>query len=371
MHSYPQPADPTREVSPTASAGSGPGWNRSIAALQRMVGAVPTLSGLEATLASGVRDALAAERAGTIGAQEARRQLSRAVQDYVQAVFLADLAAAPRSGVAVVRRGAIDLDGVLERDPLGFPYLTPVAARALRALLAHGTGLVLATGRSLSHVLDRCQTYGLAGGVAEYGSVIYDHRRGLSRTLVPSDEWAALGRIRALLASEPGVEVDPGYAYVARAFEPRQDGPRRGLSGDLVAAMLEAAMLEAARPAAVRVSAASTQTDFVAGSVHKGTGLLALAAELGWPQRLDFAIGDSVEDLPMLRMASFPFAPANAEAGVGEAGIDVMAGGFQHGFAEAVGHFLGHPPGSCPVCRLPEQGRVTRRVLSVLGIPDR
>lgn len=321
-----------------------------------MVDAAPDLPGREAVLVAGIRDAVA-----TAGAQQARRQLSRAVQDYVQTVFLGDLKPAP-----VVARGAIDLDGVLERDPLGFPYLTPVAALALRALLAHGTEVVLATGRSLSHVLDRSETYGLAGGVAEYGSVIYDQRRGRTRLLVPPDEWEALARVRRLLAAEPGVEVDAGYTYVVRGYEPRDDGPRRPLRGDLVDAVLDAV-----RPAQLRVSAASTQTDFVAGSVHKGLGLIALAEELGWPTGLDFAIGDSVEDLPMLRMAAHPFAPANAEPGVGEAGIPVMAGGFQHGFAEAVAEFLNHPPGSCLVCELPEQPRVTRRILSVLGIPDR
>ncbi|HLI56441.1 MAG TPA: hypothetical protein VKY26_05335, partial [Actinomycetota bacterium] len=231
MHSYPEQTGPTREVSPTAAAGSGPGWNRSIAALHRLVGLAPGLTGREASLVTDLRVAVEAERAGSIDAQQARRQLSRAVQDFMQAVFLGDLGVG--SGPPATHRGAIDLDGVLEVDPLGFPYLTPVAALALRALRAHGTELVLATGRSLSHVLDRCASYGLMGGVAEYGSVIYDHRRGLARSLVPGDEWAALERVRAQLAAEPRVEVDAGYRYVVRGFIPRQDGPRRSLPGDL------------------------------------------------------------------------------------------------------------------------------------------
>jgi hydroxymethylpyrimidine pyrophosphatase-like HAD family hydrolase len=361
-----------RQISPTAAAGSGPGWTRSIARLQRMVDASPAaLAGAEGVLVMAVRAALAAESAGSIDAQQVRRRLSRAVQEYVAGVFLGDL---PAASGAPAGRCAIDLDGVLEVDPLGFPFLTPAGAIAVRGLIAHGYELVLATGRALSHVQDRCESYVLAGGVAEYGSVIYDHRRRAARSLVPEPERVALERIRRRLGTASGVVVDRGYAHVVRAYEPPAGGPRRALGHDAIAAALAAA-----RPAAIRVVSASTQTDFVAAGVNKGAALTALAAELDGKDAAStagsspfaFAIGDSAEDLPMLRLAAHPFAPANAEPALAAAGIPVMRSGFQAGFADAVAEFLGHAPGSCPGCRLPAQARTTRRVLAVLGIPDR
>lgn len=358
-----------REVSPTAAAGSGPGWARSTALLRRLVDAAGTRPpGQEATLLASLAETLDDEEAGRIGAQEARRRFSRAVQVYVAAVFLADLdRRAPQAGVC-----ALDLDGVLEVDPLGFPFLTPVAASALRALMAHGNGCVLATGRSVSHVIDRAGTYGLAGGVAEYGSAIYLAGAREERSLVPPAARAALEHVRTFLATQPGIEVDAGYAYVVRAFEPRDDGPRRALEPHLVARAREIAA-----PAALRVSAASTQTDFVTSGVDKGTGLRALGEALGWApglapgaRLLAFAVGDSLEDLPMLALAQHACAPGNAEDGLDAAGVIVMRSRYQHGFAEAVGQLLGHAPGTCTVCRLADQPRATRQFLRVLSIPD-
>ena len=360
--------DALREISPTAAAGSGPGWARSTALLQRLVDThAPRAVGAEAVLLAALGAALDAERCGAVDAQGARRRLSRAVQEYVQAVFLSGL---PSPGPGAPR-GGIDLDGVLEVDPLGFPYLTPVAALALRGLRAHGYELLLATGRSIGHVRDRAATYGLGGGVAEYGSVTYVHSAGVDRSLVPPEARAALERIRAALRGLPGVQVDAGYTHVVRAFEPRPDGPRRALGAEQVAIALAAA-----GPVGIRVVAASTQTDFVAHGVDKGKGLVALLATLdGAPAAHEtpfaFAIGDSAEDLPMLRMAARPFAPANAEEAVGAAGVPVMAGRCQHGFADAVTALLGHHPGSCPACRLPDQPPERRRVLALLGRPDR
>ena len=70
---------------------------------------------------------------------------------------------------------AIDIDGVLETSPLGFSSLTPTGAVTLRAVTLHGYRPILATGRSLDEVRERCAAYHLAGGVAEYGAVVYNH----------------------------------------------------------------------------------------------------------------------------------------------------------------------------------------------------
>lgn len=254
---------------------------------------------------------------------------------------------------------AIDIDGVLEADLIGFPFLTPAGASSLRALRAHGYTPYLATGRSPDHVRDRILAYGLAGGVAEYGSVVLDG--GRERILVPPDAQAALARVRGFLAAQPGVVVDPRYVHVVRAYVPRRDGPRRRLSPEL-----EAAARAEAGDVSLRLATGATQTDFVAGAVNKGDAMAALLA--GRP--LAFAIGDATEDLPILRMAAFAAAPANADPALREAGIPIMPGVVQKGFRQAVTRFLGHAPGACPACRLPVLPRATRRCLRVLGWPD-
>ncbi|MGH2410858.1 MAG: hypothetical protein ACRDGS_10900, partial [Chloroflexota bacterium] len=104
---------------------------------------------------------------------EVRRALSRALQRYFAEIFFHDLSA-PTAGALC----ALDLDGVLETGSLGFSGLTPASASTLRALALHGYRPILATGRSLGEVRERCAAYQLAGGVAEYGSVVYNHGTG-------------------------------------------------------------------------------------------------------------------------------------------------------------------------------------------------
>ena len=316
----------------------------------------PPPPGPETALLEQFDATLAAERHGepALSSSEARRCLARAVQAYMAATLLAGVPPAPPAGTC-----AVDIDGVLEADLIGFPFLTPAGALSLRALRAHGYTVFLATGRSPDHVRDRCRAYGLAGGVAEYGSVAYDG--DAERRLVPPDAQAALARVREFLHGQPGVVVDPRYIHVVRAYLPRPDGPRRQIGPDLVAAALGQA-----GATTLRISAGSTQTDFVAGAVDKGTALAGLLA--GRP--LAFAIGDAPEDLPILRMAAFPAAPANAHPAVAEAGIPIMRGLVQRGLREAVGRFLGHTPGGCPQCRPPALPRRTRRYLRALGFPD-
>ncbi|HEU5001903.1 MAG TPA: hypothetical protein VFW71_03875 [Actinomycetota bacterium] len=346
--------------------GEDPAWTLSRRVLGGLVAALravaprPPSPGPETRLLEQFETVLAEERRGSLPSSEARRGLARAVQGYMAATLLSGVppAGVPRAapdGPAC----AIDIDGVLEADLIGFPFLTPAGALSLRALRAHGYTVFLATGRSPDHVRDRCRAYGLAGGVAEYGSVVFDGAR--ERILVPPDAQAALARVRAFLDVQPGVVVDTRYVHVVRAYLPRPDGPRRQLGAGLVAAALARA-----GDVPLRICAGATQTDFLAGAVNKGTAMAGLLA--GRP--LAFAIGDAPEDLAILRMAAFPAAPANADPALREAGIPIMRGLVQRGLREAVGRFLGHAPGGCPACRPPALPPATRRYLRVLGFPD-
>lgn len=170
--------------------------------------------------------------AGDLAPHAVARRSAAAVHDYLAALYLHDLpvgAAAswpPPSGPLC----AIDLDGVLECDRLGFSPTSPTGMLGLRALIAHGYRPVLATGRSAPEVRDRCRAFGLAGGVAEYGAAVYSE--GQVTDLRPVGADTLLGQIRKELSDRPGVAVDPDYRYAVRARF--GSGPLPGLGGEIV-----------------------------------------------------------------------------------------------------------------------------------------
>lgn len=301
--------------------------------------------------------AWSARRDGHIGKSEERHRSARALRRYLGSLYL--------DGVA---RGhgefcALDVDGVLETETLGFPGPSPAGSLALRTLLAHGYRPLLATGRSIGEVRARCLDYGLAGGVAEYGAAVFRSEPGDVRVLVSELGAAAVARARDALAGRPGVELGTDHVHTIRAS--RRDS--RGRLGPLGEADLRAA-LAAAGPGALRAVPGECQTDLVPAEVDKARGLEALVALLGEPGApIALAVGDAVEDLPMLRAARLGIAPANADALVRRSGERLARRGYQRGLAEAVGELVGHEPGSCPTCAPRRATRRTTLLGSVLA----
>ncbi len=229
---------------------------------------------------------------------------------------------------------AIDLDGVLETDVLGFPCTTPLGVLALRALAVHGYRPVPVTGRSLPEVVARCNVFGLSGGVAEYGAAIYDRESGQQIDLRSAAERSTMAQLRARLAIQPGIEIDERYQHIVRA---------RGVNG-LIAADLYSLANES-----VRVIQGESQTDIVPARVDKGVGTRALSQLLG--SEVAFAVGDSAEDLAMVPVAALVRAPRNADPAVRAAGVRLTRHAYQAGLAEACRDLLGHSPGGCELCR--------------------
>lgn len=287
-------------------------------------------------------------RAGDIEPHQVRQQSAAAVHDYLASCYLGGLS--PATGPLC----ALDLDGVLECDRLGYPAASPTGMMALRALIAHGYRPVLVSGRSLPDIRDRCRAFGLAGGVAEYGAVtlcgeaVADMRPAHLRRL--------LGEIRGELAACPGVEVDPRYQYAVRARAGGGPVPAGVLSG-----------IGALRHPVVQVIEGEGQTDIVAASIGKGTGLSALAARLGDPP-CALAVGDSAPDLPMLAAARLARAPRNARLPVSARTVSRTSGAYQAGLAQACADLLGHRPGRCAACRPPGFSARTRAVLALLDL---
>jgi hypothetical protein len=293
-------------------------------------------------------------RAGDLTPARIRERSAAAVHDYLAGLYLHGLP--PATGPLC----AIDLDGVLECDRLGYPATSPTGALALRALIAHGYQPVLASGRSLADVGDRCAVFGLAGGVAEYGAALWLGRGapggGTAVVLLPEPAKALLNRVRAEVSACPGVVVDPRYRYSVRA---RTDaGP---LPVEVVSRVLALA------GPGLRVIHGRGQTDFVVAGVDKGTGLSALGARLAQPG-CALAVGDSPPDLPLLACASQARAPRNARRWAAAAGITLTRHAYQAGLADACAALLGHRPGHCPACRPPAFSQRTRALLAVLDL---
>jgi hydroxymethylpyrimidine pyrophosphatase-like HAD family hydrolase len=291
-----------------------------------------------------------------------QRARARALQRYFADVYFSDLMGIPDGPLC-----ALDIDGVLEGEQLGFPALTPAAALALRSLMLHGYRPVLASGRSLPEVSERCRTYGLIGGVAEYGAATFESAGGRSEKLLPDTAAGALAQLRAALSGVEGVCLDPDYRFSVRAFT-RERGRRRALSSRTTADALTSI-----GGADVQAITGEGQTDFVAVGAGKEPGLRALARGLSVDGERPFvlAVGDTASDVGFARLSARPCAPRHADPALRRAGFAIMTRPYQAGLAQAVGGLLGHPPGGCDVCRMPAPTPERAIVRALLGAQER
>jgi hydroxymethylpyrimidine pyrophosphatase-like HAD family hydrolase len=304
---------------------------------------------------------------GRMPTQEVWRNSSDAVQRYLASAFLADVTADPDGPYC-----ALDLDGVLETSALGFATTTQAGAIALRALLAHGYQPVLATGRNLDDVRDRCANYGLPGGVAEYGALVYQHSTGQVSELVTAQGLEDLERLRGELGRIPGVQVDPGHRLTLRAYR-RSAGGRHGLAR---LSALET-MTAAGVTGRVQMVPGDAQTDFLPAGVDKATGLRHLLGGLTGltgptrvPRPLALAVGDGPADARMLAIAGIGLAPGNAHRSLRRLGVTHVRRPYQAGVAAAVSALLGHKAGACAICRPPVLSRDTRRLVALLSVAE-
>ena len=296
----------------------------------------------------------------------AERAMVRAYQRYLASHFFSDLAT-PTAGALC----AIDVDGVLEVRWLGFPAIPPAGALALRALACHGYRPVIATGRSLGEVQDRCRAYRLAGGVAEYGAAAYDHGSGRTISLLTSSDEAALAELRRVLSEIPNVHCDPTHRHSIRAYRLEESG-----TAGLDATTTEAALARVEARDQLRAIPAFSQTDFAVVGIDKRSGLRVLGDQLE-EHRIVLAVGDTLEDLPMLQLAERPATPANADADLsrliaaGGTGIEQAKRPSGAGLLGLVTQLVGHPRRCCSVCAAPRAPTTAGALLlAVLGALD-
>jgi hydroxymethylpyrimidine pyrophosphatase-like HAD family hydrolase len=218
----------------------------------------------------------------------------------------------------------LDIDGVLDRRVFGFPATTNAGVEALSLLRADGHCVAVNTARSVSEVRDYCEAYSLAGGVAEHGSYIWDAVSRRGRALISPEAIQQLDALRCSLRRIPGVFLDERHQYSIRAFT-YQDRPS-GLLASLMKSVRSADVGDGAvapLPNLVvrqlladlrldRLSLLRTTIDstIIAKESDKGTGLLALRDWVLGADAETVAVGDSATDLPMFRVATRSFAPA-------------------------------------------------------------
>jgi hydroxymethylpyrimidine pyrophosphatase-like HAD family hydrolase len=303
----------------------------------------------------------AASEVGRLTCECADRGRARAVQEYFASLYLGDLTSS-REGPWC----ALDIDGVLEISPLGCSTTTRAGALTLRSLLAHGYQTLLATGRNLDDVRQRCESYRLRGGVAEYGALAYDHDSGTVVELVGERERDDLARLRDALSHAPGVHIDHGHRLTVRAY--------RGTGGDrcgLPRSVAQAAVGSAGLAGRVRVIAGDAQTDFVPMTVDKSIGLRHLLGSRrvnSVARPLALAVGDGATDAGMLAMAAVARAPGNADRELG--GVGRTRSHYQAGLAEAAASLLGHQPGTCRTCAPSAQSPDARALVALLSVTE-
>ncbi|MGB8522551.1 MAG: HAD hydrolase family protein [Candidatus Acidiferrales bacterium] len=198
-----------------------------------------------------------------------------------------------------------DIDGVLDRMVFGFPLATAAGIQAISLLHAHGFAIAVNTARTLNEVKLYCRNYGFAGGVAEYGSVIWDAVEAREQVVVSPESLDELERARKALRKIPGVFLNDGYKYSLRAYTLKGERPTA------IPSLLVQDVLAGLGVERLRIVHTGLDTAVLAKEIDKGIGLVALQDFVGLHATEVFAIGDSEPDLAMFRVATRSFAPGN------------------------------------------------------------
>jgi hydroxymethylpyrimidine pyrophosphatase-like HAD family hydrolase/adenine/guanine phosphoribosyltransferase-like PRPP-binding protein len=241
----------------------------------------------------------------------------------------------------------MDIDGVLDKQIFGFPSTTAAGIEAVSLLHAHDVAVAVNTARTVSEVKEYCSAYGFVGGVAEYGSAVWDAVTGREKVLVSSESLDQLGRVKNALRQIPGVFLNDSYRCSIHAYT-HERGTTVPLPTILIRNVMASLKVE-------RLTFHQTYLDttVLAREVDKGSGLLALLALAGQLGIETIAIGDSEPDLAMFRVASRSFAPWHIPArGVASLlGCRIADRSYQSGLLRIVRSVVHPDGGRCDRCR--------------------
>ena len=295
--------------------------------------------------------------------------LTRTVNSYLAWLYLTGITADAGGQVWV-----FGFDGSLETDRLGFEATSPAGVLALRLLRAHGQGVFGCTGGSLGELRERCRTFGLLGGVAEHGGVIWDEQGKEALAMIGEEARLSITQLREALLDETDVLVDPRHRYSLCLFR-HVDGGRQAAGGDEVRAVMARHgitgldVIEDGRSTMVCASGAGTAEAFQ-----------RLRSKVGLPRSLSpvRVVSHDPGDLDLMRQADGCYAPATAGADfrTRAAGLPVWYASrpYQAGTLQIVRRVLHHWRGRCSACRLfpmPRLDRADAALVMALGLQDR
>jgi hypothetical protein len=290
--------------------------------------------------------------------------LTRTVNGYLAAVHLDGVGSDGRGGTWVV-----DMDEVLEHEGLGFPCVSPATAQAVRSLMLHGHEVVLASGRSLGEVRERCRTFGLPGAVAEDGAVAWDQRRRQPLTLLSTEARQALERLRQALGEETSVLLDPRYRHSLSLFRHTDHG-RVGVDlGEVVE------VIERHRLHGLEVVEDARRTVVRAAGLNRAAAFERLRADRAaegarGPLRVVTASPDDVE---LLRAAAGRYAVGGVDSPLRphRAELQLLFVSRPQALLRIANRVLHGLRGTCRRCALPRPDAADRALVEALGLRDR
>jgi hydroxymethylpyrimidine pyrophosphatase-like HAD family hydrolase len=226
----------------------------------------------------------------------------------------------------------MDLDGVFDRSFFFFPHTTACGMAALETLERNGYSVVLNTGRPAAHVRQYCSSYGMAGGIAEYGCVFVDHIHERETVLINDESREQLAWLRARLRDQNGIYLDPTYEVAIRAYRVEK-GQGLPLTQEFLNKVL--------RDFPLLTSVVSdVDTYIIPVEAGKGSATKRVMDELKVRPEATAAMGDMENDLPMLEAVGKAYVPANANSAMcGEAlrrKFTVVNEPYQRGLLRAV-----------------------------------
>jgi hydroxymethylpyrimidine pyrophosphatase-like HAD family hydrolase/hypoxanthine phosphoribosyltransferase len=242
----------------------------------------------------------------------------------------------------------MDIDGVLDKQIFGFPSTTMAGIEAVSMLHAHEMPVIVNTARSVREVKEYSRAYGFIGGVAEYGTWIWDALSDREQPLIDTVDCDQLEILRKQLRTIPGVFVSEDYHYIIRAYT--YGG---GVTKPLPTLLIQG-LISQLRPDRLKIHQTYTDTTIIPKANDKGSGLRQLLTLAGHPDLTTLAIGDSEADLPMFAVATRSFAPSHMSARkVATAlGCHIADESYQPGLLSITRKILHTDKvGQCPLCR--------------------
>jgi Cof subfamily protein (haloacid dehalogenase superfamily) len=260
-----------------------------------------------------------------------------------------------------------DIDGTLVNAAR---EITPPVRAAVAAAQGRGVRVCLATGRIWPSARQYVEGLGADPPVILYnGGLVYDFARDdvwFRATLPLQQARDVLTILRAHPAAQPHLYVDDRVYVPAMnettAIYQRKDGVQTEPVGDLADWLrvdpmkilvigerpaLEAVVADIERlPYAINhVFSEAIYLEVLPPGISKGTALQVMARRLGVPSTEIIAVGDNLNDLPMIEYAGVGVAMANAPEALRTRAQFVAPSNDAHGLEAVIERFiLGSPP---------------------------